>query len=189
MRTRIPLLASIVVVVPMVMSGCSSSDPTASDEYAALNQELTQTNQELAQTKDQLADITVERDALAAEADSEVVDLPAGAAEALDSYTNTLLAADGEAMLAFVTEDFAFLSYGTDVQEREYRAGYVTSYYANFDVKTIGDPMVLGSSDTYIVAIPESATASSGVAEGFSTIRIIQDDGAWLVDVHRFTGE
>jgi hypothetical protein len=120
---------------------------------------------------------------------SQVVDLPAGAAEALDNYSEAVLSADGEAMLRFVTEDFAFLSYGTDVQEREYRADYVTSYYADFDVKSIGDSMVLGNGSTYIVATPESATASSGMVEGFSTIRIVQVDGVWLVDVHRFTGE
>ena len=169
------------MVVALTVTGCTT-DPTTSDQYETLEQELAQIDAEL-------ADITVERDALAAEADSKVVDLPAGAAEALDNYTNTLLAADGEAMLAFVTEDFAFLSYGTDVQEQEYRARYVTSYYANFDVKTIGDPTVLGSGNTYIVAIPESATVSSGVVEGFSTIRIVQADSAWLIDVHRFTGE
>lgn len=34
--------------------------------------------------------------------------------------------ADGEQMLLYVTNDFTFFSYGTDVQERDVRAEYVT---------------------------------------------------------------
>ena len=48
----------------LVMAGCSSSNPTTSDEYAALEQELAETNKEAAQIEDQLAEVTVERDAL-----------------------------------------------------------------------------------------------------------------------------
>ncbi len=54
-----------VALLLLVMAGCSSSDPTASDEYAALEQELTQANNETAQIEDQLVEITAERDALA----------------------------------------------------------------------------------------------------------------------------
>jgi hypothetical protein len=65
---RLPNLLPVVVVLSLVMSGCSSSDPTASDEYAALEQELAQTNQELAQAETQLAEVTAERDARATQA-------------------------------------------------------------------------------------------------------------------------
>jgi hypothetical protein len=50
------------MVVALTVTGCTT-DPTTSDQYEALEQEL-------AQTEAQLADVTVERDALAAEADS-----------------------------------------------------------------------------------------------------------------------
>ena len=65
---RLPNLLPVVVVLSLVMSGCSSSDPTASDEYAALEQELAQTSQELAQAETQLAEFDAERDALATQA-------------------------------------------------------------------------------------------------------------------------
>jgi hypothetical protein len=69
---RHPLLGVLVVVALFVaMSGCSSSDPTTSDEYTALEQELTQTNQELAQAETQLSDTAAERDALQAELASD----------------------------------------------------------------------------------------------------------------------
>ena len=46
-----------VVVLVLVMAGCSPGDPTTSDEYATIEQEL-------AQTEAQLAEVTAERDAL-----------------------------------------------------------------------------------------------------------------------------
>lgn len=60
MRKRV---IPFVVALLLVMAGCSSSDPTTSDEYAALEQEL-------ALSEAQLADVTAERDALAAEAEA-----------------------------------------------------------------------------------------------------------------------
>jgi len=58
MRTRIvPFLAALA----LVMAGCSSSDPTTSNEYAELEQEL-------AQSETQLTQVTAERNALAEEA-------------------------------------------------------------------------------------------------------------------------
>ncbi len=117
-----------------------------------------------------------------------VVELPAGAAEALANYTDAVLAADGDAMLDYVTDNFTFLSYGTDVQEREFRADYVTKNYGNFEVEVIGDQTVVGGDETYIVSIPERATTPV-VAEGISVVRLVESDGTWLVDVHRFVGE
>jgi hypothetical protein len=51
-----------MIAVAVLVAGCSSSDPTGSDEYAALEQELAQTNGELAQAETQLAEVTAERD-------------------------------------------------------------------------------------------------------------------------------
>ena len=53
------IVASIAVLV-LVAAGCSSSDPTASEEYQALEQDL-------AQTEAELVEMTVERDVLAEE--------------------------------------------------------------------------------------------------------------------------
>ena len=58
MRTRIVLF---LVALALVMAGCSSSDPTTSNEYAELEQEL-------AQSETQLTQVAAERSALAEEA-------------------------------------------------------------------------------------------------------------------------
>ena len=58
MRTRIVLF---LVALALVMAGCSSSDPTTSNEYAELEQEL-------AQSETQLTQVAAERNALAEEA-------------------------------------------------------------------------------------------------------------------------
>ena len=58
MRTRI---VPFLVALALVMAGCSSSDPTTSNEYAELEQEL-------AQSETQLTQVTAERNALAEEA-------------------------------------------------------------------------------------------------------------------------
>ena len=57
MRTRIVLF---LVALALVMAGCSSSDPTTSNEYAELEQEL-------AQSETQLTQVAAERNALAEE--------------------------------------------------------------------------------------------------------------------------
>ena len=57
MRTRIILF---LVALALVMAGCSSSDPTESNEYAELEQEL-------AQSETQLTQVAAERNALAEE--------------------------------------------------------------------------------------------------------------------------
>ena len=192
MRKRI-VSFTMALLLLLVMAGCSSSDSTASDEYAAVEQELAQTSQALVEAEAQLTAVTAERDALAADpgesADEPVgVALPSVAAGALANYTDAVLAADGDAMLDYVTDDFTFLSYGTDVQEREFRADYVTRNYGNFELEVIGDQTVVGGGDTYIVSTPERATTPAVVA-GISVIRLVESDGTWLVDVHRFVGE
>ena len=157
----------------MLLAGCST-DPTTSDEYQQLSQ--------------QLAAVTSERDALAADAAPSIwVELPAEAAQALDNYAKATREADGEAMLNYVTNSFTFLSYG-EPQQRDAFADFITKNWTNFKVTTLGDRMVLGGGDMYIVAEPESATKPP-LVEGFSVYRLVRTNGVWLVDAHRFTGE
>jgi hypothetical protein len=156
----------------LAVTGCAS-DPTTSDEYGELSA--------------QLASVTAERDALAAANTSIWVELPAEAATALAAYSAAVTSADGQAMLEHVTDTYTFISYG-DVTDATAYADWVTRYYANFKVELLGDPMVLGGGDTYIVAEPERVTKPE-LAEGFSVFRLVQVDGVWLVDEHRFTGE
>ena len=116
------------------------------------------------------------------------LELPAEVVEAFDNYTEALLAADGEAMLAYVTDDFTWLSYGTNLMDAEYRADYVTSFYGNFEVIETGERTVVGGGDEYIFSVPERATTPV-VAEGISLVKMDRVDGVWLVSAHRFLGE
>lgn len=125
----------------------------------------------------------------AAEATTEAgIELPAEAAQAFESYTEALLAADGETMLKYVTDDFTWLSYGTNLMDAEHRAGYVTQYYGGFEVTEIGERTVVGGGDEYVFATPERATTPV-VAEGISLVKMVKVDGDWLVAAHRFLGE
>jgi hypothetical protein len=67
----------------LAMAGCSSSDPTTSDEYAALEQELAEANQDLAQTEVLLTEVTAERDALVVSEAEAAAPVP----EAIDATT------------------------------------------------------------------------------------------------------
>ena len=118
------------------------------------------------------------------------VELPAEVLEAYDNYTETLLAGDGEAMLEFVTDDFTWLSYGTNLMDAEYRADYVTTYYSqlNFDVEEIGEPTVVGDGAEYIFSVPERAVTPA-IADGISLVKMVEVDDRWLVSAHRFLGE
>jgi hypothetical protein len=117
-----------------------------------------------------------------------LVELPAEVVEAYDNYVETLLAADGEAMLEFVTGDFTWLSYGTNLMDAEYRAEYVTTNYGNFKVEHLGEPTAVGGGDEYIFSIPERATTPL-IADGISLVKMVEVDHTWLVSAHRFLGE
>lgn len=119
---------------------------------------------------------------------SVTVELPAEVIEAFDAYADAMLAADGEAMLDFVTDDFTWLSYGTNLMDAEYRAGYVTQYYKGFEVTEIGERTVVGGGDEYIFSVAEQATTPA-VANGISLVKMVKIDDTWLVSAHRFLGE
>ena len=117
-----------------------------------------------------------------------LVEMPAEVEEVYDSYTSALLAADGDAMLDFVTDDFTWLSYGTDLMDAEYRADYVTKYYGGFEVEAVGEPTVVGGDDEYVFSTPERATTPV-VADGISLVKMVRVGDNWLVSAHRFLGE
>lgn len=116
------------------------------------------------------------------------VELPAEVVEAFDNYSEAMRAADGEAMLEYVTDDFTWLSYGTNLMDAEYRANYVTAFYKSFEVTTIGERTVVGGDDEYIFATPERATTPA-LVDGISLVKMVKVDGVWLVAAHRFLGE
>ena len=83
MRKRI---VPIAVALLLVAVGCSSSDPTKSDEYAALEQEL--------------ADVTAERDLLVEQAEAAAPLLQEGNPAAVPEDLSALTVAWGEAINA-----------------------------------------------------------------------------------------
>ncbi len=88
MRKRI---VPFVVVLLLLVAGCSSSDPATSDEYAALEQEL-------AQSEAQVAEVTAERDALVAEAEAAATASEDGMATAVPDDVAALTVAWGDAV-------------------------------------------------------------------------------------------
>ena len=116
------------------------------------------------------------------------VELPPEAVEAYENYAEAMLDADGDAMLDYVTDDFTWLSYGTNLMDAEYRADWVTRYYSSFEVEDIGERTVVGGGDEYIFSTPERATTPA-LADGISVVKIVKVDGTWLVAAHRFLGE
>jgi hypothetical protein len=88
MRKRI---APFAMALLLVVVGCSSSDPTTSDEYAALEQEL-------AQSEAQLADVTAERDALVKPAEATAAVLQESNSAAVPDDVAALMVAWGEAI-------------------------------------------------------------------------------------------
>lgn len=120
--------------------------------------------------------------------DAATVELPAEALEVYEEYTEALRSADGEAMLEFVTDDFTWLSYGTNLMEAEDRADYVTANYGDFEVEEIDERTVVGSDDEYIFSVAERATTPF-VADGISLVQMEKIDGTWFLSAHRFLGE
>ncbi|MEA3511656.1 MAG: hypothetical protein U9R51_09495 [Actinomycetota bacterium] len=91
MRERI---VSIAFALLLLVAGCSSSDPTTSAEYAALEKELAQAEArlELAQVEAQLVQVIAERDALAAAntvLSEQLARVPVGQAVAMDQPTSS----------------------------------------------------------------------------------------------------
>lgn len=122
------------------------------------------------------------------ETSEATVELPDAALDAYENYTQTLLDADGEAMLDYVTDDFTWLSYGTNLMDAEFRADYVTENYGFFEVEEVGERTVVGGGDEYVLSVPERATTPA-VADGISVVKMVEVDGEWLVQAHRFLGE
>ncbi len=90
------VVASIAVLV-LVAAGCSSSDPTTSDEYQALEQELALADQQLAETEQELADAEAQAVAISAERDA--------LAQATDSSDRHDNAARGQAEIRAILDD------------------------------------------------------------------------------------
>ena len=86
-----------VVALLLVTAGCSSNDPTASDEYAELEQEL-------AQSEAQLAEVTAERDALVAEAETAIGAVPDDVAALTEAFGDAVNSGGGAVTELYTAE-------------------------------------------------------------------------------------
>ena len=113
-------------LVVLIVAGCSSSDPTASDEYQTLEQEL-------AQAESELALMTAERDALAEEGAAEAI----AAVEAnKTAHNEAFLAKDLDALADTWTEDYIFV----DETFGDYVEGKAANRALNANVIKWADP-------------------------------------------------
>ena len=120
--------------------------------------------------------------------EAATVELPAEALEVYEAYTEALRSGDGEAMLEHVTDDFTWLSYGTNLMDAEDRADYVTENYGSFEVDEIDERTVVGGDDEYVFSVPERATTPA-VADGISLVKMEKIDDTWFLSAHRVLGE
>ena len=113
MRKRV---VSAAIALVLVMGGCSSGDPTTSDEYAALEQELAQTTQDLAEAEALLAEIAAEHDE--AVALSETI---AGVEANETANIEAFLSKDLDALMDTFTDDVVFVdeTYGDYVEGKD----------------------------------------------------------------------
>ena len=145
---------SCVLAVTFVAIGCTSSDPTASDEYAAIEQDLIETQALLAAVESDLAETTAERDALAA----QVAAVEAGIAQVEaneKAHFEAIMAEDLEAMMATYTDDAVFVdeTFGDWVEGTEALTRF------NDVVLTMTDPDATEILDSYVSADGSRATS------------------------------
>jgi len=105
MKNRIIPLAIAILLV--VIAGCSSSDPTASDKYAALEQELAKTETELAGVTAELdAQVTETATAEAAAEESSDAPAPDEIATLIDDWYAALDRGDDSVLELYVPEGY-----------------------------------------------------------------------------------
>ena len=164
-------LIAIVIAVLLVVAGCSSSDPTASDEYAALEQEL-------AQSEAQVAEVTAERDALVAEAEAAAAASEDGMATAVPDDVAALTAAWGDAInsgdgaVTALYSESGFHLYNTTKIDHDDIAAHLEG--PTTDGEWVTEPYLLidEGDGRYIVA---RGTRGAGVYPGSLTFLIVRD--------------
>lgn len=113
MRKRV---VSAAIALVLVMGGCSSNDPTTSDEYAALEQELVQANEDLAEAETLLADSAAEHDAVVALSET-IAEVEANETAATEAF----LTKDLDALMDTYTDDVVFVdqTFGDHVEGKD----------------------------------------------------------------------
>jgi hypothetical protein len=109
-------LIVLLVAAAMFTVGCSSSDPTTSDEYAALEQELAQTTQDLAEAEALLAETAAEHDEAVALSET-IAEVEANETANIEAF----LSKDLDALMDTFTDDVVFVdeTYGDYVEGKD----------------------------------------------------------------------
>ncbi|MFA9566428.1 MAG: DUF4440 domain-containing protein [Acidimicrobiales bacterium] len=120
-------------------------------------------------------------------ADGTSTEVPAEVNQLLDDYAAAIEAADGDAVMGYLTDDFTWTSDLVSDQDREAYAASVANY-VDFSVETIADRTAVGNENWYVVSSPEEVSAAGASDEGISVYRVVRSGDAWMIDLHRFTG-
>jgi ketosteroid isomerase-like protein len=147
-------IVGCVVAVTFVVVGCTSSDPTASDEYAAIEQDLIEAQALISDAESDLPATTAEREALAAQiAASETVIAQVEANE--KAHFEAIMSKDLEAMMATYTDDAVFVdeTFGDWVEGTEALTRF------NDVVLTMIDPEATKIIESYVSADGSRATS------------------------------
>ena len=141
MNMKGKIVASIAVLV-LLVAGCSSSDPTASEEYQALEQEL-------AQTESELAEMTVERDVLAEEPpavavaseDAAGLVAPEEIAALIEDWYAANDLGDGSVLDLYLPEGYHL--YGDERIEYDEIVGHLSGGAGNTENEWITEPLLI----------------------------------------------
>lgn len=113
--------------------------------------------------------------------------LPEAAQETLDGYRNAWAAFDGEGAMGFVTEGYAFVTSGNelDATAMAERVHY-TAMEQRLATETVAE-VISGDGSRYHVAQSERI-GSDSEATALSVITLVERDGTWLVSRHEWLG-
>lgn len=113
----------LVLVLGLVLAACSA-DPTTSEAYQDLEQDLIAAQGQIDDLEAQLAGVTAERDELMAEADarSEVLDVPAEVLAIPDEWLDANNRADGSVVGLYATNGYHL--YGDERISRDELVGH-----------------------------------------------------------------
>lgn len=129
----------LVLVLAVVLAACAS-DPTSSDEYQALEQELATTQQELAATQQQLADTDEDVRGLLAQLSGTTMKVPDEVNRLLGDWWTALERGDGS-----VADLYRLSGYHFDGSEKLPRKEIAAHLSAATDTEWITEPYLVAA--------------------------------------------
>ena len=113
---------------------------------------------------------------------------PAGVTSAVEAMTDAINSYDTQALLAVTTDDFTWQSTGEVQSLAEFVDHFEANYEAgNFNVESTGQLTIEADGDGYVAEEPGRVTSSAYNRDGLSMYRLVEVDGAWLVQEFRWS--